>query len=293
MSITVEELQALVGRGLVLTDRGEKVGSIGQIYVDDATALPDWVTVRTGLFGTAETFVPLAAARVEGSDLVVPHAKDLIKGAPRIEVDGSLSPEEEKVLYRHYRAGADTRHGDDAAIDGSGDHAERFAPIADADAAMIRSEERVVVGTEVREAGRARLRKYVVTEHVTRSVAVRHEEVRLTREPIAAPDRESVAASPTFQEEQYELVLHVEAPVLERTVVPVERVRLDTVTKTGQASVSAEVRKERVELDESTAGTERAAGSITGRSSTDTTANRAKGTGHSTPKGKKGTRRRR
>ena len=256
MSITVEEIQELAGHGRVVTDRGEKVGSIGEIYLDDATGLLSWVTVRTGLFGSAETFVPLDDARIEGTELVVPHARDLIKDAPRIEVDGSLSPEEEQLLYRHYSIGGHLGHTD--AVDEAPDERVEQVGRAEAttDTAMTRSEERLVVGTQQREAGRARLRKHVVTERVTQTVPVRHEEVRLTREPIAAADRDAALVGPAFGEEDYEVVLHAEVPVVEKTVVPVERVRLDTVTVTAQERVSADVRTEQIELDDPTSATE-------------------------------------
>jgi stress response protein YsnF len=48
---------------------------------------------------------------------------------------------------------------------------------------MTRSEEEVVVGTRTRVRGRARLKKYVVTEHVQKTVPVQREEVRVEFEP--------------------------------------------------------------------------------------------------------------
>jgi len=294
MSITVEELQDLAGNGKVVTDRGEKVGPIGEIYLDDITGAPDWVTVRTGLFGAAETFVPLQTARIEGGDLVVPYAKDLIKDAPRIEADGSLSPQEEQVLYRHYSVG----HAYDA-LDDSGERAGRSDSVTET--AMTRSEERLVVGTEQREAGRARLRKYVVTEHVTQTVPVRHEEVRVTRQPITDADREAAETDFALRDEDYEIVLHAETPVVEKVVVPVERIRLDTVTVTGQERVSADVRKEQIEVDDPTVHpTQPTATTPTAKAaSSENTPSAAKtspGKPKSTPqgkKGKKGSRRRR
>jgi len=286
MNITLKELQELVGHGRVVTDRGEKVGPIGEIYVDDVTGAPDWVTVKTGLFGSAETFVPLDAARIEGPDLVVPYAKDLIKAAPRLDDDGSLSPQEEQILYRHYSVGGTFGH-EDPVRNASEELADRSGQTMDT--AMTRSEERLVVGTQEREAGRARLRKYVVTERVTQTVPVRHQEVRVTREPITAADRDVIVAGSAFTDEDYEVVLHAETPVVEKTVVPVERVRLDTVTVTGQESVSTDIRKEQIELDDPTSRT---------KPSTSNPGNTPKaggtpGTPKSTPKGKKGTRRRR
>ena len=81
---------------------GEKIGKVGQVYLDDTTGQPEWVTVRTGLFGTKESFVPLAAARVEGDELVVDIAKSKVHDAPRVDEDGHLSEEQENELYTYY-----------------------------------------------------------------------------------------------------------------------------------------------------------------------------------------------
>ncbi len=293
MSISVKELQELAGHGRVVTDQGEKVGPIGQIYLDDVTDIPDWVTVRTGLFGTSETFVPLDTARIDGNDLVVAHAREIIRDAPRVEVDGSLSPEEEQVLYRHYGIGVSdglTRADGEA----SGARHERSGP--DADAAMIRSEERLLVATQQRESGRARLRKYVVTERVTQTVPVRHEEARVTREPITDADVSVATTGSAFTEEVFDIVLHAEVPVVEKTVVPVERVRLDTVTVSGQKKVSADLRSEHIELDDLTSAAEHTAATLDttpAAARTPSTPKNPPSLRKSPSKGKKGTRRRR
>ncbi|ARF57563.1 PRC-barrel domain-containing protein [Streptomyces gilvosporeus] len=89
--------------GLTVVDsQGSKVGTVQQVYRDDATNAPEWITVRTGLFGMKEIFVPLAGARRTGGELHVPYPKDTIKHAPRIDANGHLDPSEEAVLYRHY-----------------------------------------------------------------------------------------------------------------------------------------------------------------------------------------------
>ncbi|MFI1155341.1 PRC-barrel domain-containing protein [Streptomyces sioyaensis] len=93
--------QSLTGLQVVDAD-GTKVGKVQQVYRDDATNEPEWITVRTGLFGMKETFIPLAGARRTGDELHVPHDKHTIKAAPRIDVDGHLDPSEEAELYRHY-----------------------------------------------------------------------------------------------------------------------------------------------------------------------------------------------
>jgi uncharacterized protein (TIGR02271 family) len=117
------------------------------------------------------------------------------------------------------------------------------------DDAMTLSEERVNVGTQRRESGRARLRKYVVTENVTQTVPVSREEVRIEREPITDANIGDATSGPAISEEEHEVVLHEERPVVEKEAVPVERVRLDTETVTEQATVNEEVRKEQLDTD--------------------------------------------
>lgn len=115
---------------------------------------------------------------------------------------------------------------------------------------MTVSEEKVRVGTTQQETGRARLRKYVVTENVTKTVPVSHEEVRIEREPITDANRGAAHDGPAISEEEHEVVLHSEVPVVEKDVEAVERVRLNTETVSDEATVTDEVRKERVEIDE-------------------------------------------
>jgi uncharacterized protein (TIGR02271 family) len=125
------------------------------------------------------------------------------------------------------------------------------------DQAMTRSEEQLRVGTESREVGRARLRKYVVTEQQQVSVPVSREEVRLEREPITDANRGAAYDGPAISEEEHEVVLHAERPVIETEAVAVERVRLDKETVTEQETVRGQVRKEEIELDRGDVTTDR------------------------------------
>jgi uncharacterized protein (TIGR02271 family) len=117
------------------------------------------------------------------------------------------------------------------------------------DDAMTRSEERLNVGTETQEAGRARLRKRVVTEHQQVNVPVSHEEVTLEREPITEANRGDAYDGPAISEEEHEVTLRAERPVVDTEAVAVERVRLGKETVTDQETVGGEVRKEEIELD--------------------------------------------
>ncbi|MEC5179596.1 PRC and DUF2382 domain-containing protein [Arthrobacter sp. CG_A4] len=254
--ISTNDLDTLLaGKSTVYSSDGEKVGSIGQIYLDDHSGDPSFATVKTGMFGTSETFVPLAEASLDGSDLRVPYSKELVKEAPRVEADGSITPEEEAELYRHYSLsspGAQTQQTGTADRDRVASNKETEGHDTSGpttDDAMTRSEERLNVGTEKVEAGRMRLRKYVVTENVTTTVPVSREEVVLEREPITDANRGDAMDGPALSEEEHEIILHAERPVVAKETVPVERIRMGTKTVTGEETVSEEVRKEQITTD--------------------------------------------
>src|SRR3954449_2960188 len=99
--ITEQDITTVIGSNAVDND-GDKLGKVGQVYLDDQTGNPEWVTVSTGLFGTKETFVPLSEASVSDGTLRLPYEKAKVKDAPRIDAEGHLSPAEEEELYRYY-----------------------------------------------------------------------------------------------------------------------------------------------------------------------------------------------
>lgn len=86
----------------VVDVNGDKVGSVGQVYLDDQTGQPSWVTVKTGLFGLKETFVPLEQAVVADGKITTPYAADKVKEAPRVDPDKHLDADEEAELYGYY-----------------------------------------------------------------------------------------------------------------------------------------------------------------------------------------------
>ncbi|MDR6988355.1 uncharacterized protein (TIGR02271 family) [Paenarthrobacter nitroguajacolicus] len=248
-----ENIDRLMGlSGNVRTTEGDKVGSIGTFYTDDDTGEPTWVTVKTGLFGSSESFIPLQEATVDGDDVVVPFSKDHIKDAPRVAEDGHLDPGEESRLYNHY--GLEGRGGTMGTADVDAGYNRDAGDNRDTDRgrdddAMTRSEERLNVGTEKQATGRARLRKYITTENVTTTVPVQREEVRLEREPITDANAGDAMSGPELTESEHEVTLHEERPVVDKETVPVERVRLEKDTVTDEVQVDEEVRKERIETE--------------------------------------------
>lgn len=89
----------------VFATDGDKIGSVGQVYLDDVTNEPTFVTVKTGLFGARETFVPLQQAQTTADGITVPFEKSFVKDAPNVDADGSLTPEEEQRIYEYYSSG--------------------------------------------------------------------------------------------------------------------------------------------------------------------------------------------
>jgi uncharacterized protein (TIGR02271 family) len=240
------------GRDLLGSD-GEKIGSVNEIYEDERTGKPEWALVTSGLFGTRSHFVPLAGAEPSGEAVRVRVSKEQVKDAPSIEGDGQLSEREERQLFEHYdvpytEAGSVTADGAPRADTGAGSNGHDTSG-PNTDDAMTRSEEELLVGKTQRETGRARLRKYVVTEQVQTTVPVQREEVRLEREPITDANRDQALDGPEISEEDHEVVLHEEVPVVEKQTVPKERVSLQKDTFTAEREVSEEVRKERIEAD--------------------------------------------
>src|SRR3954451_2872556 len=179
-------------RGETVLDRdGEKVGSLKELYLD-RDERPAWGAVHTGLFGLRETFVPLSDARPVDGGIQVPFTKDHVKDAPSVDPDAQLSDDEEARLYRHYELPAPD---DDEPYDDDDDFAgDERAAGGDAPAEMVRSEEELTVGTRRRVRGKARLKKYVVTEHVPRTVPVQREEVRVEYEPAEGEAAEAAEA---------------------------------------------------------------------------------------------------
>ncbi len=239
---------------------GSKVGSVDEVYTDKETGAPSFVTVNTGLFGGKTTFVPLADASVDGNDVRLPYDKSKIKDAPSIDPDAEISDEEQDRLYEYYGLGG-SGHGTDHSARDAGTVTGTGTALSDTDRdgdrdrdrdrktgdddSMTLSEERLNVGTRREETGRARIRKYVTTEHVREEVPVSREEVRLTREPIKGGG----SGNATIGEDEVEVTLHGERAVANKEAVETERVRLDTETVRDPETVEADVRKENVDVD--------------------------------------------
>jgi hypothetical protein len=201
--MTGYDIDTVLGwRGRTVVDPGgEKIGTFGDVYLDRETDRPAWGGVRTGLFGTRESYVPLEGVEEVEGDLRVPYAPDLVKNAPRIDPDVALDPDEEAKLYAHYRQQYTPVSGD-AGEQVAGDEGGAVAAGRDTDAGdtaspdegatVIRSEEEVVAAHgAMRPTERVRLKKVLVTDEVTKTVPVRREVVQLEHDPPPEGDVES------------------------------------------------------------------------------------------------------
>ncbi len=242
----MEMTEAYEWRGRTVLDRdGEKIGKLKEIYVDEVTGAPEWALIESGLLGKKRHLVPLRDASPVGEDVRVPIEKSRVEAAPTVDSAAELSEEDEEQLYHHYEysqarseSGLPEEPGTAAATE-----------TTEAGDAVTRSEEELRVGTERRERGRVRLRKYVVTEHQTRTVPVRREEVRVEREPVSEAGSGQATREPDISEQEQEVVLHEEEPVVEKRTVPKEHLRLEKEPVVEEAQVSEEVRKEHVETE--------------------------------------------
>jgi uncharacterized protein (TIGR02271 family) len=251
-----EQVAAWRGSNAVDAD-GNKIGTIEEVYLDAETNQPEWLAVKTGLFGAKISFVPVAQAGDAGGDVRVPYSKDQVNDAPHAEADGRLSQQQEAQLYRHYGLDYSQSRSDSGLAEGtSGDRSRQDSAgvVGDdvsgpeTDNAMTRSEEELRIGTTEREAGRVRLKKYVVENEVTETVPVRREDVRIEREPITDANVGDATSGPAISEEEHEVTLHEEAVVAEKRAVPKERVRLEKDVETEQRHVNESVRKEQIDI---------------------------------------------
>lgn len=252
---------------------GDKVGSVQDVYVNDTSGQPDFISVNHGLFGTGTSIVPLRGHSLRDGDLHLAFPKDRIEDAPDLDDNGHLTTNDQDALYRHYAltetqdvttyetgapvepvdgaAGAGAAgYGVDAGAAGAG-----AAGLGAADAGvagtdsdeLIRSEEQLNVSKDRVESGEVHLRKYVVTETETVEVPVEREEVRIVREPITEADR--AAHTGAIGEAEASVTLHEDQVTVTKESVPVEKVSLETETVRDTETVSEEVRKERFETD--------------------------------------------
>ena len=259
---------------------GDKVGGVKDVYVNDTTGQPDFVSVNHGLFGGGDSIVPLRGHSLRDGELHLAFPKERIEDAPDLDENGHLTTEDQDAFYRHYglentqdvttyetgnrfaetgAAGAGAAGAAGAGYAAGERNVETDVDterrdVVDADrrdvadnGEIIRSEEQLNVSKDRVETGQVRLRKYVVNETETVEVPVEREEVRVVREPITEADRANYDGN--IGEQEASVTLSEDRVNVSKESVPVEKVSLEKDTVRDTERVSEEVRKERFETD--------------------------------------------
>jgi len=219
--ISADEVDRLYDAGVRGAD-AQKIGGVSRVYLDDQTGAPAWVTVKTGLFGSHESFVPVAEATFDGEEhtLYVPYTKDQVRDAPRTDPETELTPAEEDALYAHYGLPAAT--------------AERAEPASD-DAPAPADDD-------------AEPRAPAEETYAPRDYASPHENYAVPEQTFPPPDHAAAAA--TASPAGDDSITRLE----ERLSVDTEqhesgRVRLRKYVVTEQQTITVPVRREEVRLE--------------------------------------------
>jgi uncharacterized protein (TIGR02271 family) len=245
-TISFEILMQMRGKP-VYDSQHEKIGSVSEIFLDDATQQPEWVGIGAGgFFGSKQHLVPVKGAILEGDGLMVPYSRDQVKETPDISGD-EVTQEQERELYSSYGLQYSERPSPSGLSEG-GKKGQPLRGGAEApprgrtEDSMTRSEEEIRVGKRERDIGQVRLRKYVETEPVTEEVQLRRERATIERQPINKP-----VGDVSMGEEEIGVDLHEEEPVVDKRAVAKEEVRLGKETETRDEQVQEQLRRERIE----------------------------------------------
>jgi uncharacterized protein (TIGR02271 family) len=216
---------------------GEKIGKVEEIFYDLQTHIPEWLGIGTGFFGSKRVLVPLKDAQVTEDGLIVGYSKEQVKDSPDIDAD-EISQQCEAELAAYYGLGYSKQQSQTGLPDGGKQPHSRSGSGAQS---VTRSEEEV---ERTVETGSVRLRKWVDTEPVALDIELKREVARVTRERIDQPVGEH-----EFGEQEIEVPLHAEKPVVQKQTVAKERVGLQKDVQTDTQTIKDEVRKERVEVE--------------------------------------------
>jgi uncharacterized protein (TIGR02271 family) len=254
-SMTRDQLLQARGRPVYGSD-GSRLGEIEEIFVDDDTEQPEWFALGASFAGTKRVLVPVTGATSYEDGFRVPYSEEQVKATPDVDSD-EISQELETRLYSHYgleyserrsQSGLPEGGTPERAAVGEADvgraESEPDAARAEGEADVVRTEEELAVGKRPVEAGRARLRKWVETEPVSVDVDLQRETARVRREAIDEPVRDV-----ELGEEEVEVPLRGEEPVVEKQAVARERITVEKDVETERETVSDEVRRERVDIE--------------------------------------------
>ena len=228
-------------RGLpVYAADGGKIGEVEAIYFAEDSRRPEWLGIGTGFLGMKRVLVPAQTAEIDAESVRVPYDKEHVKDAPDFDEDVVLRGEAHD-LYAYYGLG-----GGGQTLPAADRYLERDEKRGN-EGEITRSEEELQVGKRDVERGQLKVHKWVETDQVDVPVEVQREKARVYREPVNEPTGERAIG-----EDSMEVTLREEEPVVQKQAVAKERIGIDKEVETEERTVSDEVRKERIDIDDET-----------------------------------------
>jgi len=264
------QAEQLLGARVTGSD-GKVIGTVEQVFRDDADGTPAWARIRSGKTGR---FVPVSTGEMTPEGLRVPFDSRKVMAGPNIDAGQHMSAAQAEEIRKYYgiavpeqkapardapsrqapsrpsqsyqapsRSSPSYQAPSRQAPYGQAPYGQRSRPTEQE--WLVRQEERLEVDKETVETGRVRLHKYVDVEPVQETVRTFHDEYDIERITVTAQDR----ISGDIGEEEQEIILYEERPVPRKEIVPVERIRLRTKRIEEDSVVRDELRRERVEVE--------------------------------------------
>jgi len=241
-----EELADVRGYEVRTRADDDKVGKVDDLVCTRDGSIRYLDVQLGGFFNPRHVLLPIGAAQVDGRNNVVWVAdmtKDEIKNLPDYSGDARDITDDYETSIRGVRG---DRSSDADLYDQGRFYADRGGSAA-RDARLILSEEELVVGKRQVQAGEVGARKVVETEHVRKTVPVMHEEVTVERHPVTG----DAATNANIGENEVRIPLMAEEVVAEKRAVAKEEVVLRKHAVTGEQVVEEDLRRERLDVDDS------------------------------------------
>jgi uncharacterized protein (TIGR02271 family) len=239
----------------VLDSSSKKIGTVDNVWVDEATRQLEFLGVQTGWLGLGRNhMVPAANAQVDGGKRTIQAAygQEQIKGAPSYGSQAELTADDENKVYSYYGLQRSTAPSPTGLPGGTGtatasaDTGQAGGVSGQQDVRVPLTEEQLTVGKRRVEAGRARLRKVVRTEQASEPIELRREELHVERVPASSTE----VPGDAFQEREIDVTAMREEPVVSKQPQVTGEVRVGKTAETEKRTVGDEVRKEEVEVDQ-------------------------------------------
>lgn len=216
--MTREELeQARDDAALVVDSAGDPVGELEAIYYDDQSGEPAWLGVRTASEPPRRVLAPVEGAELAEESVQLAHEREAVEASGAIDGE-SIDAEAEAELRAHYGLPPE----------------------------LVRYEEELEVATRPEEAGAVRVRKRVESNSVDQRVPREVEHAELER--VAADDEDSGLVE-TLPDGSISIPVFEEELVVTKRLVVRERVIVRKETHVEEETVTADVRREQVEID--------------------------------------------